>query len=488
MRRLAALLFLATLIACTPKVVEEIAAPDEPPPPPPPPVNQAGLSPCQNWNGLRNQEELMTAHVLYKDNLRLISAYEEKEDFEMAAPLVSEAFAQWKKVFDQAPAADGRRPDHFQDGIYFFDRFYLESEDNGKKQIYVDSIKTLYLQMAECYGDEGFVYGSMGYDFYYRYEGSMDEKEIYNIYKRSMDAYGDKPSDFVIPPFTALLVNGVVNEEIPSDEARKYVERIQMGLEKGIAGCEEKGTCLDWQTINEDVGTRLGYLESVKGFYDQDYYKKKYLFQDLNFQDCDQLSSVIGRLRWGGCSLDDPDLKPLIDAYKNNCYKASEPAVTCRSLLQDGDPKGAADCYLEKAEATSDAEKQAQFYLVVAKIYYGEIKRYSLARQYALKAAKAKQNWGDPYMLIGKLYASSGPLCGPGRGWDSQIVTWPAIDMWTKAKKVDPSVTAEANQLINRYAQFMPAIEQIFQRGYEVGQNFKIPCWIQTTTVIRAGK
>lgn len=91
-------------------------------------------------------------------------------------------------------------------------------------------------------------------------------------------------------------------------------------------------------------------------------------------------------------------------------------------------------------------------------------------------------------MLIGKLYASSGPLCGPGRGWDSQIVTWPAIDTWRKAKRIDPAVAPEANKLINRYAQYMPDTEAIFIRGLAEGQDFKVPCWIQRSTKIRAAK
>jgi len=89
-------------------------------------------------------------------------------------------------------------------------------------------------------------------------------------------------------------------------------------------------------------------------------------------------------------------------------------------------------------------------------------------------------------MLIGTLYASSGPLCGPGTGWDSQVVTWPAIDKWQKAKSVDPSVAGEANKLIARYRQYMPAKGDIFQRSLTEGASFRVRCWIQETTTIRS--
>ena len=88
-------------------------------------------------------------------------------------------------------------------------------------------------------------------------------------------------------------------------------------------------------------------------------------------------------------------------------------------------------------------------------------------------------------MLIGKLYASSGPLCGPGRGWDSQIVTWPAIDKWQYAKSIDPSVAEESDKLVRQYWQYMPKKEDIFFRQIAAGSSVRVGCWIQENTTVR---
>src|SRR5690625_7749495 len=101
-------------------------------------------------------------------------------------------------------------------------------------------------------------------------------------------------------------------------------------------------------------------------------------------------------------------------------------------------------------------ERRAQLYLVIAKIYYGSLKRFPIARDYAMKAAEARPNWGEPHLLIGKLYASSGPLCGPGTGWDSQIVVWPALDEGGKARRRDSGAAQVATWLIDRYSAYMP--------------------------------
>ena len=133
-------------------------------------------------------------------------------------------------------------------------------------------------------------------------------------------------------------------------------------------------------------------------------------------------------------------------------------------------------------------DKKGRYNLRIAKIYYTHKKKYSKARQYALKAASQKSGWGAPYMLIGTMYASSGPLCGPGTGFDSQRVTWVAIDKWNKAKSIDPSVKADANKLINRYRKYMPTRADIFQRGISEGSTYKVPCWIQENTKVRIAK
>ena len=84
------------------------------------------------------------------------------------------------------------------------------------------------------------------------------------------------------------------------------------------------------------------------------------------------------------------------------------------------------------------------------------MKNFSKARQLALEAAAARPNWGEPYILIGRMYASSGPLCGPGRGWESQVVVWVAVDAWVKARNIDASFAAEANKMINQYTGLCP--------------------------------
>ncbi|MCD8529105.1 MAG: hypothetical protein LRY27_03910 [Chitinophagales bacterium] len=142
--------------------------------------------------------------------------------------------------------------------------------------------------------------------------------------------------------------------------------------------------------------------------------------------------------------------------------------------------------YIQDANgyATTAAEKADNF-LTIAQIYQRK-GDFSSARTYAYKAAEARSGWGEPYILIGDLYAASGSRCGSGTGWESQVVTWAAIDMWTKAKNIDGSVAGTAQSKINKYAQYMPTKADIFLRNLNVGDSYSIGCWIGVTTTVRS--
>jgi len=141
--------------------------------------------------------------------------------------------------------------------------------------------------------------------------------------------------------------------------------------------------------------------------------------------------------------------------------------------------------YFNKALAvTTDNSAKASILMNLAGIHYRN-KKFSDSRKACLEAASLRPGWGKPYMLIGTLYASSGKLCGPGTGWDSQVVVWAAMDMWNKAKNVDPDLKNAANKEISKYRQYLPTAQDAHMKGVKSGSSYKIDCWIGRTTTAR---
>ena len=71
------------------------------------------------------------------------------------------------------------------------------------------------------------------------------------------------------------------------------------------------------------------------------------------------------------------------------------------------------------------------------------------------RAAKLRPNWGQPYMLIGDMYASSSSSCGSD-AWEKQIAVLAALDKYAYAKSIDSSVAEDANSKIARYSSYKP--------------------------------
>lgn len=484
------LLFLFAF-SCTPKTTEpvqetkeevtEVTTPTKP---------EKELSPCENWLNLpkEEQDKVKVLHSLYRDVMKNVRGASDLAKF--AKEDVDRAFENWKTVYEVAPAADGERNTHYGDGIKLYEFKASQEKDSLVRAGYIQRLLLIYDEVIRCYGREGFTIGRKAFDLYYKYPGFATDIEKFNMFKRSFDLEKEDAPAFIFNPFTSLLANLVVDEKISLDEASPYATMMLDILAKNkeeLSAAEWTGQ--GWDVVESYAPARLKTLEGVKGFYDCEYYKDQYYTAYENAPtDCDSIILVLSRMKWAECSGEDPKVNKVFSAYNQECKVAGPKSNPCRDLLAEGNYREAAECYAERAQNESDPERAAKFMLTSAKIYYGELKQFSKARSAAYKALEYKSNWGEPYLLIGKLYASSGPLCGPGRGWDSQIVTWPAIDKWQKAKSVDPSVAAEANKLINRYAQYMPTVEDVFQRGLKAGQSFRVRCWIQETTTIRTAK
>lgn len=436
-------------------------------------MEQEQKRPCKIFSDADYPGEAREAHVLYRDFLKN-NSYEE-------------AFGYWQKAYRMAPAADGNRDYHFTDGVRLYKWKYDQAESTAEKDSLWSEIEKLYTKAAECYPDKAVAYkGLKAFELFYNFPGRAENKEIYDLFAAVVEANGKQTPVYVINPFTDVLIKAVQAGEADTVQARSMVDTLKAALEYGLN--HSTGANLEaFKIVESYAPSRFKELETVQGFYGCDYYVENYyhLFEE-NPQDCDQIRLVTSRLKWGGCDQNTPEYQKLLAAYKDNCQVSAGPLKQAYDCLNEADYTCAIEKFQLAADNTDDTEKKARYTLLISKIYYSHLRNFPRSREYALKAAEIRPSWGEPYMLIGRLYASSGPLCGPGRGWDSQVVTWIAIDMWQKAKSIDPSVTAEANKFIAQYRQYMPTTEDVFQNpDINEGDSYFIPCWIQRSTRVR---
>ena len=439
--------------------------------------NEPRPTPCTMFKDLEDGEDVKGMFFIFHNFLKT-NEYDQALEY-------------WSPAVRLAPGANGRMKYHFDDGIKIFKHYYGIEKDPAKRKSLIDSINWIYDKRLECFGDEAYVLGRKAFDFYYYFNKDVSQDEIFDMFAKAVDAKKEKTDYFVINPFSKMIYDRFVGGKLDTLDAKRYANHMINAIKYGTEHC--KGTeCQAWDMIKDYAPKLLDNFEAIKGFYPCEYYSMKYLdIFDKGKNSCDTVNLVHRKLMWGGCDISDVAYEELKKLKSGKCYVAPpEPGPLRKAFnsYNEGNFKEAVKNFEIFVNKTDDVEKKTKYLYMIAKIYYRDLKNFGLSRKYALKAAKLKSGWGEPYLLIGKLYASSGPICGPGRGWDSQIVTWPAIDIFKYAKRIDSSVAKEANKLIRSYERFMPSIDDIFQRTYKEGQKFKVGCWINETTTIRAAK
>ena len=286
---------------------------------------------------------------------------------------------------------------------------------------------------------------------------------------------------YVLKPYFQILLNDLDDEMVSPEFVLDLKDEINSIIE---ANLEDAKYGAKYQKVMDDIENIFSNNKKVQALFNCDVMKPTWQEQynsdpnNLNF-----VKTTYNNMR-NGCK-EDPwtnelflKLIELEPTGQRMMYMASQDMKTKNYT--------SAISYIKKAiELEVDESKVAEYNYKIAEMYYVQ-RDYPTARTWAKKAIQIRSDWGKPYLLIGKLYASSGKLCGPGTGLESQRVIWPALDYFNRAKNVDPSAAEEAQQLINKYWAYLPEKADIFmQWGKGSGESYFVPCWIQENTTIR---
>jgi tetratricopeptide (TPR) repeat protein len=212
-------------------------------------------------------------------------------------------------------------------------------------------------------------------------------------------------------------------------------------------------------------------------------YKKKY---DANPNDLETIKLVYNRTKGCADSIFNVELLKKLNAMEPGYSYA----FRLGSIYMKNNQMDEAYVLYENASAKEpDSSKRADLFFVMANIK-ADKNDYPAAREFAKQALVYNPLMGKAYYFIGSLYVGSGKLCGPGTGFQSQIVLWPAFDYFKKAIEVGTDeIKEEAQKMITSYTQYLPTKADVAAKKLAIGAPYTVKCWInETTTVqVRAG-
>ena len=410
-----------------------------------------------------------------KDSLATIQLYSLYREF-YKQDNYDDAIGYWRQVYFDAP---GIREQMHADGIKMVKHFIKKETDAKRKEGLIDTLMFVYDQRIHCFakanGTEGSVLARKMFDMS-KYRGK-DSVGVYEAGKRTIELEGNKTKYFVLSSFMTSVVKAEQGGYIPEDKVINHFDDVM--------------AIIDANRSDEKNGQKFADAEPyIKGimvpYFDCDALVPR--MEDKYNEapnDIDNLKIVQARLAAKGCKEStlygtvSEKIFQIAPTFKSAEFRA-------KRAYQAGDYNEYINMMERALELGASDEEKAQVYYEIATVHRSKTNDFGAARTYCNKALSLRPNWGDPYLLIGDMYASSGRRCGPGTGWDSQIVAWAAIDKYQKAKQVDPSIADKAQDKINRYWSFMPTKQDIFFKNLKVGQGYRVGCWIQESTTIRA--
>ncbi len=445
-----------------------------------------------SWVGQASETEASDAHSIYRQALKV-------DDWDVA-------YANWKKAYELAPAADGKRDYHWIDGAKIYVHKFKNESDAAKKEEYKTMIHKLYGDAVEAYktraikptkcGDDdacyekkiGYVLSRQAFDMFY----SLNEPYSKNLetYDKALEKAGNDIEYTFFDPVSAMVVYQYEKEKLTKEQVLGYFQKMEDIANYNLENNSKLGAYYDqaWKSAK----AKFGAIETE--IFDCDYFKPTYekMYND-NPDDMDQLKNIIGLLKKRNCDPSDAFLQELEGKWKTYAakenakmkaeFEANNPAILAKKMYDSGDFNGAINKYNDAINAETDPSKKAGYMFSKASIQFRKLKKYGDARTTAREAAKLRPNWGRPFMLIGDMYATSARNCGDA--WNQRLAILAAIDKYNYAKSIDPEVAEEASKKVGKYAGSMPSQEDGFMQGFKKGDKTKVGCWIGETVTIR---
>ncbi|MFO7922764.1 MAG: hypothetical protein R6U58_03660 [Bacteroidales bacterium] len=399
-------------------------------------------------------------------SLMLYSDRYKQDNFEDALPY-------WRIVFKNYPRASRNIYIH---GADIMSHMIETAETEEERKAYLDTAMMMFDQRIEYFGDKANVLGRKG-TFYFQHNNNIEEAEPgYEALEEALRLSGNDPSVAVIVTYMNVTIGkymaGIFDSEKVIEAYSYLTELIDNALEKSSSK-----QLLKARNMVESMFTDSGAADCdalIDLFTDQ---------VNNSPEDYELLEKVNDLLNNAGCT--DSDLYLSVTEKMHVLDPSPKSALNLSSMYSARNNDDKVIDYLKQAiDLQDDRMERANYYLELAIITNNVKQDKQLSRQYALQALNDNPALGRAHMHIGSLYASEDNCFDDD--FKNSTVYWAAVDRFREAKRVDPSISEEADRMIETYSAYFPDNETIFFNGLTEGESYTVECWINETTRVRS--
>lgn len=414
----------------------------------------------------------------YMSTITLEKQLYDQKNFKAALP-------HWRTLYKKYPKST---INIYLRGTNIYENLIQNTKDQKLRGLYIDTLMQIYDKRIKHFDQKGYILGRQGTD-YLKYK-LLDNEEM---------------TDEVRKPILKKGYNYLEESvKLQGMESEAPVLILFMQSTRGLFGMGELGK--EKVIENYDIASKIISSALQKDATSNNYIIARdnvdLVFQSSGAADCEALISIytpkfdqvatniedlkkmIRMLDRQGC-----DASPLYAKASDKLYSlepSAEAAYNMARMYIKANDHDKAETYLKQA---IDMEKDP---LNLAKYYYamGTLNQTSdpqQAKTYLQKAIDNNPQDGKSYLLLADVYTRNSKSIGE-TDVERSFVYMLGVDLAQKAKRVDPSVEAAANEAIGYYTQYFPLNEDIFMNGLTVGQTVSVGGWIGEKTTLRERK
>lgn len=389
-----------------------------------------------------------------------------------------EAIPYWQKTVSICPRFSASL---WKNGEKMYVQKIKNTTDEKIREELIDSLLWIFDQRMLHFGEDlrtgtGYILGKKGVAMAkYR---PKEYTQAYNTLKESIKIQQQNAKADVVLTFMKisriLYSDGIISSEDILRDYETSMKVVEANLGKDP---QDKNFTL----VKEGVDNHFSKSGAADCEALQAIYAKQFVLQK---SDQDWVNRVLMQLKSTGCSDSEFYMEMLLAQYAISPSGTSAHHIAQR-LMQD-EKLEQAIYYLELSlEQPLDENEKANVLYEVAYIQYSQYKDYQKARDYARKALEIRPSWGDPSLLIGRIYIDARAEVFDDE-FDQKSVLWAAIDQFAKAKRVDPEVKDKAEELIKAYSILLPTKESLFYYSLKNGDPYQVKGWINEKTKVKS--
>ena len=407
--------------------------------------------------------------------------------------MYADAYNPWWEVYTTCPNAN---KSIYSDGAKIVEALYQAAGDPAEKERLAKLAIELQDKRIKYFGNDPkypktYILGEKGLaylDFY----GDTKLAEARECLRQSAEGMGANSKIAVL----VKLVDAsyALYKQDPDGKAEQFISDYE--LSSGLLADQAANHA---NKNAEIAGKQKDYVDNIfaiSGAADCDKLDELYLDDvQANLNNLDMLQKIAKLYKRVRCTESNVYFAACEAAHK--LQPTDESAAGCASMAaKKGDYEAAVNYYdqaiklamvEDELEDVADYQYNAAVYCAVNLKKNAKAREYALASIATLSSLGITKGQGRCYIIIGMCYAQTQLYGNDAKGQIlNKTVYWAAVDKFKKAKQVDPSVEAAANEYINAYSKYFPTKEERFDLPGEFsGSTYTVGGWIGETTTIR---